>query len=63
MAMLESDFVGGERDYCTAVRDFKRQLPLDVDRVAVEVHYGAGWDRRSTVHAIPYVNASASAPH
>jgi hypothetical protein len=63
MAILESDFVGGERDYCTAVRDFKRQLPLDVDRAAVEIHYGPELVRHSTVHAIPYASASASAPH
>lgn len=61
MAILEGDFDGGERDYCTAVRDFKRQMPLDVDRIAVEAHYGQGSIGRSSIQ--PVVFASAAAPH
>jgi hypothetical protein len=61
MAILEGDFDGSDRDYCTAVRDFKRQMPLDVDRVAVEAYYGGGSVGRSSIQ--PAVFASAAAPH
>jgi hypothetical protein len=37
IAMLEADFYGEERDYCTAHRDFKRQPPLDMDRVTLDL--------------------------
>ena len=37
IAVLEADFWGTERDYCTADRDFKRQPPLDMDRVILDL--------------------------
>jgi hypothetical protein len=37
ISMLDADFWGAERDYCTADRDFKRQPPLDMDRVTLDL--------------------------
>jgi hypothetical protein len=31
MAMLEADFAGEERDYCSAAEEFRRQPPLECD--------------------------------
>jgi len=59
MTMLETDFDGGERDYCCAADDFKRHPPLACDLMGSPRTYGYVAPRPSIGGAYGNVQAAS----